>query len=914
MIGLTIFFIGGIAAFHFFPFFPVSIILVCIAAIVLLFLIQPNLFFPHSGGFADEKVNPVRERRPLTVYADGGFKPLSASRGDDHRLKSGAFSNRVKLNRLDSRGRSGDFWKKILSIVLIFVSGFIYSYVRQETVPEIRLPDRDVFIEGTVIDVPESSKGKIRFTIDDINIEGEDIQGRARLFILLERFFEKGTSNYFVFNPGDRISAVARLWEPGVFHNPGVYSYDLKKDGIVATGYIKQMKTTGRGRGILEWMHKERQRLGRIIDNSLSSDNASLHKAILPGLKRGISQDMRDSFSSTGLAHLLSISGTHFGLLAFIIFKFIKTVIKFLPIRFLTRMTLYITPSQVAVILTLPVLILYALISGTSTPTIRSFIMIFIFMLALFLGRKGQWLNSLSIAAIIILLWRPDALFELSFILSFIAVLSIGYVLEKKTELENLNKELELEYITKTAELSGTGYKLICRNFMQKSFDRIKTGLIITIAAVLGTAPIVALYFKQFPLISPITNLIVTPLVCFVILPLGFFTGFSALLFNMSSMPLNGLTDAITHFALNLIKSFSNIPYSNLHVPNPLFVIIVLYFLSLMFIIKSKVKWRFLPLVFVICFYLVSPYLSNDNFRITFLDVGQGDSSVVELPDGRVMLIDGGSDRFDAGRRIIAPYLWSKGIRKIDFMVLSHPHPDHYGGLIYIMDNFKIGEIWLNGRLVQSSAVGIDSYRKTRSWMLPGAGEFFQKMQEEKIPGKILRRGDVLEAEKYRIYVLHPYDEFYADSVRGETSSENSDSLVLKIDTGDFSALFTGDIGAEAEENLIHLGKWLKSDIIKVPHHGGRTSSSEEFLKAVNPEIAVVSAGKNNSFGHPHGETVERYNEAGIKLLRTDMDGAVTVTSTGSLYDIKTYWDSKFKKVNSLKDEIRNLRLLLRII
>ncbi len=847
MIILAVSFIGGIAAFHFFQFFPVSIILVCIAIIVLLFLIQPDPSFPHSGEF-------------------------------------------------DSRGRRVDFWKKILSIVLIFLSGFIYSYIRQETVPEIRLPDADTIVTGTVIDVPESSEGKIRFTIDDVNIEGEDIRGRARLFILLERFFEKGTRNYFVFSPGDRISAVARLWEPGVFHNPGVYSYDLKKDGIVATGYIKQMRITGRGKGVLEFINKKRQRLGRIIDNSLSPDNASFHKAILPGLKRGISQDMRDSFSSTGLAHLLSISGTHFGLLAFIIFKFIKTVIKFLPMRFLTRMTLYITPAQVAVILTLPVLSLYALMSGTSTPTIRSFIMVFIFMLALFLGRKGQWLNSLSIAAIIILLWRPDALFELSFILSFIAVLSIGYVLEKKTELENRNKELELEYITETAEPSGAGYKLVCRNFMQKSFNSVKTGLMITIAAVFGTAPVVAVYFKQFPLISPVTNLIVTPVIGFIVLPLGFFSGFSALLFNMPSMPLSWLTDAITHVTLNLVKTFSNIPYSNLHVPEPSFIIIALYFFSLMFIIKSKVKWRILPLVLVISFYLVSPYLSAERFRITFLDVGQGDSSVVELPDKRVMLIDGGSDGFDAGRRVIAPYLWSKGIRRIDFMVLSHLHPDHYRGLIYIMDNFKIGEIWLNGRVI------------------PEAGEFFQKMQEEKIPIKILRRGDVLEAEKYRIYVLHPYDEFYADSARGEGSSENSDSLVLKIETGDSSALFTGDIEAEAEENLIYLGAWLKSDIIKVPHHGGRTSSSEEFLKTVTPQIAVVSAGKNNSFGHPHGETLERYNDAGIKLLRTDMDGAVTVTSTGSLHDIKTYWDSRFKKVNGLKDEIRNLRLLLRII
>ena len=158
--------------------------------------------------------------------------------------------------------------------------------------------------------------------------------------------------------------------------------------------------------------------------------------------------------------------------------------------------------------------------------------------------------------------------------------------------------------------------------------------------------------------------------------------------------------------------------------------------------------------------------------------------------------------------------------------------------------------------------------------------------------------------------MFHPYDEFYADSPRGEFSSQNSASLVLKIESDDISVLFTGDIEEEAEENLVYLGKWLESDIIKVPHHGGRTSSSAEFLKWVSPQIAVVSAGRNNPFNHPHEETIERYKNAGVRFLRTDKDGAITITSKDSSYEVKTYWDSRLKRVNKWKDEINNLRLL----
>lgn len=763
--------------------------------------------------------------------------------------------------------------------------GFFYSFIRQDAIPEIKVPAEDIHIQGTIIDVPEVSGGKLRFTINEVVMEGQSVQGSVRLVIRPELYGD--VFNESMAGPGDRISAVARLRVPGTYRNPGVYSYDLKKEGIVATGYIKQMKIIGREDGLLTRISEIRQELGRVIDKSLNRGNASFHNAMITGLTGGISREMRDAFSSTGLAHILSISGTHFGLLAFIFFSITKSGIKRLPVNYLTRMTLYITPTQIAVGLTLPVLAMYALLSGLSTPTIRSFIMVFIYMLALLLGRKDQWLNSLSIAATLILLWNPEALFELSFILSFTAVLSLGYVLEKAAK----SKEDRSGTIP-PASLYQRGDSLIVGDICILLIDRTKTAAFMTIAAVLGTAPFVVLYFKQFPLISPVTNLIVTPLICFIVLPLGLISSFIALIFNMSSMPLNGFIDTLTNFTLRLINSFTNVPYANVHIHNPSFAIIAGYFLSLIVLVKSKWRYRFVPLIFFVSIYLVSPFLSENKLSAAFLDAGQGDSSVVELPDGKVMLVDGSTMEPDMGRMVIAPYLWSKGITRVDYMVMSHPHPDHYGGLVYVLDHFDVGEIWFNGMISDD------------------AGVLFERAAQRKVPYKILKRGDVLEASRYMIYAFHPYDEFYAGSSAEEYTTRNSDSLVLKIESEDASLLFTGDIEHEAEEDILYLGSILKSDIIKVPHHGARTSSSEGFINAVAPEIAVISVGRGNSFGHPHKHTLERYEGARAKVFRTDVSGAVTITGHRRSYEIRTYEDSVFKKVETRQDEMRNLRLL----
>jgi len=851
MIILVISFIIGIAAFNFISFFPVSIITLCIAAGISLFIRSENT-------------------------------------------------------------------KKTLLIIFVFVSGFFYSLIRQEIFPEISFADKDVSVEGNIFNVPEMVNGKIRFTIDQVLIDGKEIRGKIMLSLSEESIINKG----FIVESGHRINAVTKLRAPNVLHNPGIQSYDLKKDGIVAVGYSKEIHVIGKNKNPWIWIQNRRHLLGNAIDRSLSPETAALHKAIILGLTDGINPGMRDAFSATGLAHILSISGTHFGLLAFMIFKLIKMTVKFLPEKLFRRMTMNITPTQVAVLVTLPVLVFYAFISGMSTPAVRSLIMIFIYMLAIFLGRKDQWLNSLAIAAFIILLYKPSALFDISFQLSFMAVLTIGYVAEKRAK-NNSQQSVVSSQNTKN------------EHPVKKLFDKTKAAIFMTLAAVLGTAPVVALVFKQFPLISPITNLIVTPLICFVVLPLGFFASFSALIFNMSLIPFGGLIDMVTHFSLKLIALFSQIPYANIHVPNPSFAMIGLYYVSLAFFLRAsghrveteekekkgnpslsnlakggiKGGLRLLPFILIICIYLITPFFQSNKLSITFLDVGQGDSAFVSLPDRKVMLVDGGMYDPDMGRAVIAPYLWSKGIRSIDYLVLTHPHPDHYGGLIYMIDNFNIGEVWLNGRKTAESE------------------DFFVKIREKDINYRVLRRGDVLEADNYKVQVFHPYDEFFADSERGAFSNENSGSMVLKYESDDVSVLFTGDIETEAEESLVPLGKWLRSDIMKVPHHGGRTSSSSGFLKAVGPQVAVISLGKNNSYGHPHTETIERYRTAGIKIYRTDIDGAITISlndypisvraglkpapTNGWLsYEVQTYWDNEFRKVKNLNDEARNLRLL----
>jgi competence protein ComEC len=275
--------------------------------------------------------------------------------------------------------------------------------------------------------------------------------------------------------------------------------------------------------------------------------------------------------------------------------------------------------------------------------------------------------------------------------------------------------------------------------------------------------------------------------------------------------------------------------------------------------------------------WLLLSLFEKNELKITYLDVGQGDSSVIELPDGKTMVMDTGRTGMET-----ASFLKYRGKKTVDVLILSHSHPDHAGGLDYILNRFTVRELWYSGRFV-----------------LPGT------LNGETV--RTLSRGDVVEGGGYSIHVLHPYPDFYTMN-GNEYVAANNDSLLLKLECNGMSFLFTGDIEEEAETDILQLGRWLKSDVIKVPHHGGKTSSLRSFIDAVSPDIAVISAGRDNAFGHPHKETLDALQE--VQVFRTDLDGATRLSKAAQGFKSSTYKNLRLEKARSFNDEMKNVRRL----
>jgi competence protein ComEC len=620
-----------------------------------------------------------------------------------------------------------------------------------------------------------------------------------------------------------------------------------------------------------------RTRLTEIIYRSMSQDSAALHAALITGVRTGISPEIREAFNATGLVHLLSISGTHFGLLAVVIFSSIRSLLKAMPERLLNVMTIHITPTQVAALLSLPFLGLYLIISGAGVPALRAMIMTSTYMTALLTGKKGRWIDAVSVAAMVILMWQPHALFELSFLLSFTAVLSIGLAADRRMD-RGLKGPAGVPEKRRPLNMIGIGTV---------------RGLAITVSVTLGTAPIVLNTFGSLPVYAPVTNLLITPVVCFVILPAGLFTATAAAVFGLPVMPLNGLTDDLTRLCLYFIKQLSLLPMSRACLAPPPLMVSLLYYVGLLMVLKGRGAGRFIPLILAFMVYLIPALIHDDGLAVTFLDVGQGDSAVVELPDGKVMLIDGGSAEARSGSRRIEPFLRSKWIHTIDYLVITHNHPDHIGGLTYIVDRFRIGEVWISGK-------NITAMRK-----------LLTEIYERHIPVRMVQRGDYLDMGSYLIVVLHPAAGITPGHERVKYADENNDSLVFRIESAGGSILFPGDIHEEVEQELISLGPMIDADVIKVPHHGSRTSALEGFIDLVSPQVAIISVGRHNPFGHPHEETLMTYESRGVSIFRTDRDGSITVNLQRHDISVRTTGGRRLKKAYKLKDEIENLLSLL---
>ncbi|RMF90791.1 MAG: MBL fold metallo-hydrolase, partial [Nitrospinota bacterium] len=275
-------------------------------------------------------------------------------------------------------------------------------------------------------------------------------------------------------------------------------------------------------------------------------------------------------------------------------------------------------------------------------------------------------------------------------------------------------------------------------------------------------------------------------------------------------------------------------------------------------------------------------YRHSGSLRVTFLDVGQGEAALLEFPNGKTMLIDGGgsfSDDFDMGEMVVAPFLWDKGMRRIDILVLSHPHADHLKGLLFLLDTFQVGQLWDNG-----SAVRTPSYLRLRA-RAEAKGIYHPLTEPTTFPSAAF--GGV------EVQVLHPSPPFTRSLQTRYAPTDdpylNNRSLVLRLRYGEVSFLFTGDLEETGEQHLVEAYRGrLRTTVLKVPHHGSRTSSSLPFLQEVQPAVAVISVGAMNWLHYPHPQVLRRYQSQGIRVLRTDRQGAITIETTGQGYRIST--------------------------
>ncbi|MFQ5579213.1 MAG: DNA internalization-related competence protein ComEC/Rec2 [Nitrospiria bacterium] len=717
------------------------------------------------------------------------------------------------------------------------------------------------------------------------------VEGKFRLTIY---------QNEIPFRYGDQLEMTVRLRTPTQFQNSGAFQYaDYRERGgwrgsatLPNDDHIR--KVGEGGLGVLRLLYGWREEIRIRILNSVEGPPAALLMALVIGETGYLTDPVREAFSDSGTAHILAVSGSHLAFVSLLVFGLTRWLILRMPEPILLRISLWKIPAQWASLLTGMAVSVYAFLAGGRIGTLRALMMILIYLSSIWIGRGSDTKSSLSLAALLILFAQPQALFELSFQLSFLAVLAILLVMAWWEEAfpSALNDVYDEVLSPKKNRLIRTG------------------GLILlsTLGATLGTAPLTLYYFHQFSWVGFLANLIIVPFAGWIMVPFGLLSALFSFFLE------KGFIFSFFHHWIGSLyyqgaAFFSNFPGAGQHFSSPPILSLFLFYGLLFTGLIRAASWRTL-LCLVSAFFLFflgwgGMRLAPEKLRVTFLDVGQGDATLIEFPKGRTMLIDGGPRR--AGRSAIAPALWERGIRKIDYLVGSHPQMDHVGGFAYLLRKFQIGEVWTDGIERKASFIR----------------EISALIKEKKVNSRTISGDDLpMEIDGCRIFFLNPSGE----KVFRKGDNLNDYSIVFRLSCPTLgreglSFLLTGDIEGAVEQDLVESGHELKSTFLKVPHHGSHSSSTHPFISAVSPRAAMISVGSRNRYGHPHQKIISRYADQDIQVYRTDEDGALVVEAkrshAGGLQDVKvqTYRARVLKKISWRdspgRQEWRNLRKLL---
>lgn len=762
---------------------------------------------------------------------------------------------------------------------------FLDAWHRPGPRPELDATAGEVVVlGGCVVDPPVFRENREQFLLELAP------GARAAIHLLLRPGEAPPPLTY-----GQNVEVEARVRKPHNFNNPGAFDYAayLARQQIFWTGSIPsgspiKILPGECGSPFFRAMFALRTMALDRIQQFYPSDSYStgMMGAILIGDSTRLERIWTQNFRRTGTFHALVISGQHVSVLA-------------ITLLFLLR--LLFVPDLLAVGIAAIAAWIYAAVSGWSAPVVRAAGGFSIYLVARYFYRRGRILNLVAVVAIGYLIYDPGQLFDASFELSFLSVLAIAVLAIPLLEatsvpwsrgLRNLTNpdadplqeprvaqfRVELRLIAETLHW----WTRLPQTWIVNAFGtllRLAIGIfdLMAVSAVMqiGLALPMAIFFHRVSFSGLSANVIVVPLLSAVV-PIGFvaiFSGWKPVAWVAAK--LLAIAEAVAGWHARLEP--------NWRIPDPPLWLSLAFVLSLVLLgVTVRIqRWRWPSLVLTLGLFgwLLwqpgPPRTQPGTLELTAIDVGQGDSLLVAFPDGKLMLVDGGGvpafgnrpkPRLEIGEDVVSPYLWQRKIRRLDVVAATHGHEDHVGGLVAVLDNFRPAELW-TGATPEA----------------PEWSALFAKARQ--VGTRIVARSapEAFGLGGAEIRILAPSAGYEPSS-----TPKNNDSLAFEIHFGDHRFLLTGDMEKQVEGHLIFDGVLQKADVLKVAHHGSRTSSIDLFLDAVQPMVAIISDGFENSFHHPHPDVLRRLADRHAEILRTDLMGRMTVSSDGHRLSVET--------------------------
>jgi len=726
----------------------------------------------------------------------------------------------------------------LLMCTLIFLISVRWNTVYKFSEDNIALQDYSNVesITGLVTNAKykQTNKNKYVLSLSEAKIHNQQFKTNGKVLLTTIKIKQK-------FTYGDLLHIYCNLQEPKGQRNPGQFDYKkyLADQDIFLVSYVNHIdsieviKQQAGNFFIHSIIEPVRNHFNQSLNTFVSNENNSILKALLLGEKQDIEMDLLEQFKKVGVVHVLAISGLHVG---FIII-FVMIILSLLRFKY---------NHQIYMLLVF--LFIYVVLINFKAPVMRASLMAGLYLLAKVSERKAPIFNIIFFVAFFLLIIDPRDLVNPGFQFSFVAVLSIVYGYPKLNNLIPLKSKIDYK-----------NYRFVKKIFVLFFWD----ASLVSIAAVLGTMPLTIYYYGIIPTYALVANIIVIPLIGLIVIA-GLLLLIISLFSSFLALILGNFIDLIFNFLKIIIAFFHNLPFSYFHSSTPSIVTILLLLLLVYLVFNINSRKHLIAALcvsVVIVFLNIDKNTSSEDLQVTFLDVGQGDASFVKFPNGESILIDGGdaTKEWDQGKNAILPFLKFNKISNIKYVVASHPHNDHIGGLTEILTAINV------------DTLVISNYEfNTKKY-----AEMIEISQSKEIPIRYVGKGDQLYPDRNcRVYILHPSIEFVKEhDFSGEEC--NNSSIVMKIQYGLNGILFTGDAEKQAEKAYIEYGDFLECELVKLGHHGSKTSSTKKILEFVNPLAAVISVAERNKFRHPSPITMEKLEYIHAKPFLTSTNGAM---------------------------------------